>query len=66
MGFWLGTLIFFLIQVVVTGSINLFSKSPNKGLTHVMGCTAVFQCWLMWGIVYLAQLNPLIFPNYKA
>lgn len=65
MGFWLGTLAFFLIQVVATGCVNWFGPRGNKGLLHIMACTAVFQCWLMWGIVYLAQLNPLIMPEYK-
>jgi hypothetical protein len=31
MGFWFGTFIFFLIQVVVTLSINKYAKRPNKG-----------------------------------
>lgn len=42
MGFWLGTLIFFLIQVVVTISINLFDKRPNKGCVHLL-CRAVIS-----------------------
>ncbi len=65
MGFWLGTLVFFLIQVVITLGINWFGTPGNKGLPHIMAFTAVFQCWLMWGIVFLAQLNPLIMPEYK-
>lgn len=65
MGFWLGTLVFFLIQIVVTGAVNWFAKPGNKGLTHIMAFTAVFQCWLMWAIVYMAQVNPLILPEYR-
>jgi hypothetical protein len=80
MGFWFGTFIFFLIQVVVTVSINKWAKRPNKGcvprtlpppdaakgreralkspfpnlptqqkhrLPHLLGITAVAQCWLV-------------------
>lgn len=92
MGFWFGTFIFFLIQVVVTVSINTWAKRPNKGcvpcswvheapsskvqradgsqgirddalthpplfphtpnhhhhrLPHLLGITAVAQCWLV-------------------
>lgn len=31
MGFWLGTLIFFIIQIVATGFVNFFGKPGNKG-----------------------------------
>jgi V-type H+-transporting ATPase subunit e len=65
MGFWLGTLVFFLIQVVVTGAVNFYGKPGNKGLPHIMAFTAVFQCWLMWAIVYIAQMHPLVNPEYK-
>jgi hypothetical protein len=31
MGYWIGTLVFLAIQVVVTLSINAFSKRSSKG-----------------------------------
>jgi hypothetical protein len=31
MGYWLGTLIFFIIQVIVTVCINVFDKKPSHG-----------------------------------
>jgi hypothetical protein len=37
MGFWLGTLCFFLVQVVVTISINTFSKKSSKGCVLFCG-----------------------------
>lgn len=65
MGFWFGTFIFFLIQVVVTVSINKWAKRPNKGLPHLLGITAVAQCWLVWAIMYMAQMHPLVQPGNR-
>ncbi len=31
MGFWLGTLVFFIIQIVSTAGVNYFGKPGNKG-----------------------------------
>ncbi|KAG2424535.1 hypothetical protein HXX76_014416 [Chlamydomonas incerta] len=65
MGFWLGTLVFFLIQIVATATINFVGKPGNKGLTHIMAFTTVFQLWFIWAIIYMAQMNPLVNPEYK-
>lgn len=65
MGFWLGTLVFFIIQIVSTAGVNYFGKPGNKGLTHIMCFTTVFQLWFIWAIIYLAQMNPLVNPEFK-
>jgi len=65
MSFWLGTIIFALVQIIVSACIHVFSSKASKGLNHVMGLTAGFQLWMMWGIIYLAQLNPLIVPEFS-
>lgn len=65
MGFWLGTLFFFLIQVAVTLGINFFSKKPSNGLSHLLAITSIIQCWFVWTIVYIAQMHPLIQPGNK-
>ncbi|KAF6252192.1 vacuolar ATPase subunit E-like protein [Scenedesmus sp. NREL 46B-D3] len=65
MGYWLGTLIFFIIQVIVTVCINVFDKKPSHGLSHTLAITAVVQCWFLWSIVYMAQMHPLIQPGNK-
>ena len=65
MGFWLGTLLFFLIEVVVALSINLFSRNPKNGngLNHLLAGTAIVQAWSLWAIFWVAQLHPLIQPG---
>ncbi|PWA36091.1 V-type proton ATPase subunit e1 [Artemisia annua] len=42
------------------GSAKLFQKEEKFHLTLVI--TATVCCWMMWAIVYLAQMNPLIVP----
>jgi V-type H+-transporting ATPase subunit e len=65
MSFWVGTLVFLAIQALVTLGVNFLAKPGSRGLPHILGCTAVFQCWLMWAIVYIAQMNPLVLPELK-
>lgn len=65
MSFWVGTLIFLAIQAVVILGINFLAKPGSRGLPHILGSTAVFQCWLMWAIVYMAQMNPLVLPQLR-
>ncbi|GBF97492.1 hypothetical protein Rsub_10415 [Raphidocelis subcapitata] len=62
MSYWIGTLCFVAVQIIVTLCINLFSKRSSKGLPHILAITSVVQCWFMWTIVYLAHKNPLVQP----
>ncbi|KAF5183358.1 V-type proton atpase subunit e1, partial [Thalictrum thalictroides] len=39
------------------------NKGPSANLFHLtLVITATVCCWMMWAIVYLAQMNPLIVP----
>ncbi|XP_039137554.1 V-type proton ATPase subunit e1-like isoform X1 [Dioscorea cayenensis subsp. rotundata] len=64
MGFWSTTLIFFLAGVVASLSLRLCcNRGPSTNLFHLtLIITATVCCWMMWAIVYLAQMNPLIVP----
>ncbi|XP_008803039.1 V-type proton ATPase subunit e1-like [Phoenix dactylifera] len=64
MGFWVTTLIFFLVGVVAALSVRLCCNGgPSTNLFHfTLVVTAIMCCWMMWAIVYLAQLKPLIVP----
>ncbi|KAL4427346.1 hypothetical protein ABPG77_003255 [Micractinium sp. CCAP 211/92] len=63
MGFWLGTLVFLIFEALGFGVVH-FSGKPRsaKLLNHTLVATTVVCCWLMWGIVYLAQKYPLVRP----
>ncbi|KMZ74432.1 ATPase, V0 complex, subunit E [Zostera marina] len=64
MAFWVTTLIFVLCGVIASLILRLFcNKGPSTNLLHfTLAMTATVCCWMMWAIVYLAQLNPLIVP----
>ncbi|XP_071738453.1 V-type proton ATPase subunit e2 [Rutidosis leptorrhynchoides] len=64
MGFLLTTLIFVAIGIIASLCTRIcFDKGPSANLFHLtLVITATVCCWLMWAIVYLAQMNPLIVP----
>lgn len=66
MGYWLGTLLFAIIQGIVSIGINVFSKKQSNGLSQVLAITSIVQCWIMWSVVYMAQMHPLIQPGGHA
>ncbi|KAJ7556491.1 hypothetical protein O6H91_05G085800 [Diphasiastrum complanatum] len=68
MGFFVTTLLFFAVGFVASVALPfLYNKGPSENLLHVtLVITAVVCCWLLWAIVYLAQLKPLINPILKA
>jgi V-type H+-transporting ATPase subunit e len=33
-----------------------------RRLQHLLFSASVFCCWLMWAIIYMAQMNPLVNP----
>ncbi|XP_042471099.1 V-type proton ATPase subunit e1-like [Zingiber officinale] len=64
MGFWMTTIVFFLFGVIASASVRLCcNRGPSTNLFHLtLIITATICCWMMWAIVYLAQLKPLIVP----
>ncbi|XP_074583274.1 V-type proton ATPase subunit e1-like [Curcuma longa] len=64
MGFWMTTIVFFLLGLVASASVRLCcNRGPSTNLFHLtLIITATICCWMMWAIVYLAQLKPLIVP----
>ncbi|KAL6784535.1 hypothetical protein ACKKBG_A02185 [Auxenochlorella protothecoides x Auxenochlorella symbiontica] len=66
MGFWLGTLIFALLELLGFGIVQASgARHGNKLLKHTLVGTTVACCWMMWGIVYIAQLHPLMRPTLQ-
>ncbi|KQK19668.1 V-type proton ATPase subunit e1 [Brachypodium distachyon] len=64
MGFLITTIIFFLAGFVASClALICCNRGPSTNLFHVtLVITATICCWMMWAIVYLAQMKPLINP----
>ncbi|CAM8905734.1 unnamed protein product [Rhodiola kirilowii] len=64
MGFVVTSLIFAMAGVILSLFVRICcNKGASANLLHLtLVVTATVCCWLMWAIVYLAQLNPLIVP----
>eukprot|EP00884_Botryococcus_braunii_P013917 jgi/Botrbrau1/22526/Bobra.114_2s0050.1 len=66
MGFWQITLLFLLLEVVLAGIMWLLGKKSENQLNQLLVATSVVCCWLMWAIIYIAQLHPLVRPVLQA
>ncbi|WMV56690.1 hypothetical protein MTR67_050075 [Solanum verrucosum] len=64
MGFLVTTLIFVVVGVIASLCARICcNRGPSTNLLHLtLIITATVCCWMMWAIVYLAQLKPLIVP----
>nr|AFK44868.1 unknown [Lotus japonicus] len=64
MGFPATTLIFAAIGIVASlCTVICFNRGSSSNLFHLtLVLTATICCWMMWAIVYLAQMKPLIVP----
>ncbi|XP_057765558.1 V-type proton ATPase subunit e1 [Salvia miltiorrhiza] len=64
MGFLVTTLIFVVVGVIASLLTRICcNRGPSANLLHLtLVITATVCCWMMWAIVYLAQMNPLIVP----
>ncbi|GMP65197.1 hypothetical protein ACSBR1_028934 [Camellia fascicularis] len=64
MGFSVTSLIFVAIGFIVSLCTRIcYNKGPSANLFHLtLVITATVCCWMMWAIVYLAQMKPLIVP----
>eukprot|EP00227_Mantoniella_beaufortii_P007955 CAMPEP_0197577932 /NCGR_PEP_ID=MMETSP1326-20131121/2368_1 /TAXON_ID=1155430 /ORGANISM="Genus nov. species nov., Strain RCC2288" /LENGTH=48 /DNA_ID= /DNA_START= /DNA_END= /DNA_ORIENTATION= len=41
-------------------------RGGNNQLKYLLYSSSVFCCWLMWAIIYMAQMNPLVNPVLAA
>nr|GMC74521.1 V-type proton ATPase subunit E1 [Ipomoea batatas] len=64
MGFLVTTLIFVAVGVIASLCITICcNRGASTNLLHLtLVLTATVCCWMMWAIVYLAQMKPLIVP----
>ncbi|XP_042477988.1 V-type proton ATPase subunit e1-like [Macadamia integrifolia] len=64
MGFLITSLIFIVAGVVGALLARIcFNRGTSGNLFHLtLVITTTVCCWMMWAIVYLAQMNPLIVP----
>ncbi|XP_043689660.1 V-type proton ATPase subunit e1 [Telopea speciosissima] len=64
MGFLITTLIFIVTGVIASLLVRICcNRGPSGNLFHLtLVITATVCCWMMWAIVYLAQMKPLIVP----
>ncbi|GLU23839.1 hypothetical protein SLE2022_398150 [Rubroshorea leprosula] len=64
MGFLVTTLIFVVIGIIASLCTRICcNRGPSANLLHLtLVITATVCCWMMWAIVYLAQMKPLIVP----
>lgn len=65
MSFFLGTFLFCLLEAAFVGYVYTTTKTaPHQTrLFHLtLYSLAVFCCWMMWGLMYMAQMHPMINP----
>lgn len=63
--FWVGTVIFLLLGLLacfISNQCYKRGKNPELGLSYVMISMTIFCCWMFWGMCWLMQWHPLIFP----
>ncbi|XP_004500119.1 V-type proton ATPase subunit e1 [Cicer arietinum] len=64
MGFLITSLIFLVVGIIACLCTRICcNRGPSTNLFHLtLVITATICCWMMWAIVYLAQMKPLIVP----
>ena len=63
--FWVGTVLFLFIGLSACFVSNLLfkrGKHSELGLSYVMITMTTVCCWMFWGMAWLMQWHPLIFP----
>lgn len=58
----LGTIFFAVLGAVGAGTAGIWAKK-SEGLGKVLAPLCAFCMWLSWALIYMAQMNPLIFPT---
>ncbi|KAK9808639.1 hypothetical protein WJX72_001069 [[Myrmecia] bisecta] len=66
LGLLVGTLIFLGLEGIVTLGVVFTGTSGKNALKHTLATTTVVCLWLIWAIVYMAQMHPLIRPVLAA
>ncbi|CAD8055269.1 unnamed protein product [Paramecium sonneborni] len=70
-----GSIIYIVLGIAACFGCNFYvtkkTKSPheiseNRTITLVSVTIATFCAWLMWVIAYMAQMNPLIVPEWES
>jgi V-type H+-transporting ATPase subunit e len=65
MSFFVGCLLFALLEGGFVGYVAVTSARESKEtrtFKYTMFSLSVFCCWMMWALMYLAQMHPLIKP----
>ncbi|KAL6199431.1 hypothetical protein ACLB2K_029215 [Fragaria x ananassa] len=64
MGFFVTSLIFVVVGIIASLCTRICcNRGPSTNLFHLtLVITATVCCWMMWAIVYIAQMKPLIVP----
>jgi len=65
MSFFLGCLLFAILEGAFVAGVHFREKgAPQEEKTFklILYSLAVFCCWMMWAIMYCAQMTPLIRP----
>jgi hypothetical protein len=63
--FWVGTLVFIILGVAgcfISGVMAKAGRNQYLGLSYVMVTMAAICMWMLWGMAWLMQWHPLIFP----
>jgi len=63
--FWVGSLIFIAIAVIACFASSALAKAGRNqylGLTYVMITMSAVCMWMLWGMAWLMQWHPLIYP----
>ncbi|KAK9804131.1 hypothetical protein WJX73_002994 [Symbiochloris irregularis] len=62
--FWATTAAFVGIEILLAAGLFLFGgRKGDIGLKQLFAGLTVFCAWMMWAIIYIAQLHPLIQPQ---
>jgi len=62
MGFWGTTFAFCVLEGACAAYINATGIRGANHLKHLLSVTAVVCMWMMWAIIYMAQMHPLVQP----
>lgn len=60
-----GTAFFVVLEVAFVAGIAVTGKGntkENQAFKYTLYSTAVICCWLMWALMYMAQMHPLVRP----